>query len=62
LIERSLDFLDLSLENHFFKVHKEICEVIAQKKPKEARTLIEKDIQDVREKLKEFKKQEKNNG
>ena len=59
LIERSLDFLDLSLEKHFYEVHKEICEVISQKKPEEARRLIEKDIQDVRDKLKEYKRVEK---
>lgn len=55
LVEISLDFLDLSLEKHFFQVHKEIFQVIEKKRPEDAKRLIEKDIQDVREKLKGFK-------
>ena len=59
LVELSLDFLDLSLERHFFEVHKEILLVIEQKKPEDARRLIEKDIQDVKDKLKGFKRHTK---
>jgi DNA-binding FadR family transcriptional regulator len=55
LVELSFDFLDLSLEKHFFQVHKEILQVIEKKRPEDARRLIEKDIQDVRDKLKGFK-------
>ena len=54
LVELSLDFLDLSLEKHFFQVHKEIFQAIEKKRPEDAKRLIEKDIQDVRDKLKGF--------
>ncbi|MGD8227581.1 MAG: FadR/GntR family transcriptional regulator [Desulfobacteraceae bacterium] len=55
LVELSLDFLDLSLEKHFFQLHKEIFHVIEKKRPEDAKRLIEEDIQDVRKKLKGFK-------
>ena len=55
LIELSLDFLDLSLEKGFFEVHKQICEVIAQRKPEEVKRLIEEDIKAVRDELKGFR-------
>lgn len=56
LIERSLDFIDLSLEKHCYQAHEKILEVIAQKKSDEAERLMREDIQDVREKLKAHKK------
>ena len=59
LIDLSLDFLDLSLEKGFFKIHKEMSDVIIQHKSDEAMVLMEKDIIDVREKLKEYKTQKK---
>ena len=59
LIDLSLDFLDLSQEKHFFQVHKKICEVIVQKRPEEAKKLIEEDIKDIRDRLKGLKEQKK---
>lgn len=59
LVELSFDFLDLSLEKHFFQVHKKILQVIEKKRPEDARRLIEEDIQDVRKKLKGFKRAER---
>ena len=59
LVELSFDFLDLSLEKHFFQVHKKILQVIEKKRPEDARRLIEEDIQDVRKKLKGFKRVER---
>ena len=61
LIDLSLDFLDLSLEKGFFKIHKEMSDVIIQHRSDEAMVLMEKDIIDVREKLKEYKTQKKIN-
>ena len=55
LIESSLDFLDLSLEKHFFEIHREIFDVIEHKKVKQAKRLMEKDILEVRDKLKGFR-------
>jgi uncharacterized membrane protein len=46
------------LRKTLFKVHKENCEVIAQKRLEEATRLIEKDIQDVRERSRECKRGE----
>ena len=60
LIELSLDFLDLSLERDFFEIHKKISEIIAQKRPEEARRLMEEDIKSVRDKLKGFKSHKRN--
>lgn len=56
LVELSFDFMDLPLEQHFFKVHKKILQVIAKKKPEEARKLLRNDILDVKKKLDESKK------
>lgn len=56
LIEISLDFLDLKLEKHFYKVHKRIFQVIEQKRPEEAKRLIQEDIKDLMETLKGFKR------
>ena len=55
LIEQSLDFLDLSLEKGFFKIHQEIFRLIEKKQPEAAAELIKADIQDVMNKLKGFK-------
>ena len=52
LIEQTQDFVDLSLEKHFFQIHKKILQVIEEKRPEEAERLIKKDILDVRKKLK----------
>ena len=52
LIERSLDFLDLSIEKKFFQIHKEIFLLIEKKRPEEAANLIQADILDVTKKLK----------
>jgi DNA-binding FadR family transcriptional regulator len=51
LIERSFDFLDHKLEKQFFKIHRDIFQLIAAKKAEEAKMLIEKDILDVKMKL-----------
>lgn len=55
LIDLSLDFLDLSLEKGFFKTHREISEVIIRHDPDKDKVLMERDNEDVREKLKGFK-------
>ena len=52
LIEQTQDFVDLSLEKHFFQIHNKILQVIEEKRPEEAERLIKKDILDVRKKLK----------
>ena len=56
LVEHTLDFVDLSLERHFYKVHKKIFQVLVDKKPAEAEKLIKADILDVRKKIKEYQK------
>jgi DNA-binding GntR family transcriptional regulator len=56
LVERIMDFHDLSLERHFLKIHQKIFQVIEEKKPEEAERLIKADILDVRKKITEFKK------
>jgi DNA-binding FadR family transcriptional regulator len=56
LVERILDFEDLSLERHFLKIHQKIYQVIEEKKPDEAEKLIKADILDLRRKISEFKK------
>ena len=56
LVEHTLDFVDLSLERHFYKVHKKIFQVLVEKKPAEAEKLIKADILDVRKKIKEYQK------
>ena len=55
LIELSFDFLDLSLERQFFQIHRDIYKLIAGKRAEEAKLMIEKDILDVKKKLKNFK-------
>lgn len=54
LVEFSFDFLDLSFEKHFFRVHNDIVQVITQRKPEEAKRLIEQDVLEVKRKLEEF--------
>ena len=54
LVEFSFDFLDLSFEKHFFRVHNNIVQVITQRKPEEAKRLIEQDVLEVKRKLEEF--------
>ena len=56
LVERIMDFVDLSLERYFFKIHQNIFQVIVDKKPDEAEKLIKADILEVRKKISEFKK------
>ena len=56
LVERILDFVDLSLERHFLEIHQEIFQTIADKKPEEAEKLMEADIQNVNQKISDFKK------
>ena len=51
LIKTTLDFLDLSLEKHFFLVHKRIAQVIANGESEEAERLIREDILDTKEKI-----------
>jgi DNA-binding FadR family transcriptional regulator len=55
LIESSLDFLDLSLEKHFFEIHTKIFQLIKKKRPEESEKAIRDDILDVRKKLKGFR-------
>lgn len=55
LIELSFDFLDPSYEQQFLKDHNEIFLAIREKKPKKAKTLVEKDVLFVWESLKKFK-------
>ena len=52
MVERFLDFWDLEFEQYFFKVHKNIFEVIKEEKPEEAGRLIEADIMDLRKQVK----------
>jgi GntR family transcriptional repressor for pyruvate dehydrogenase complex len=59
LIDLSLDFIDLPQEQRFYGYHKKIYEVIAQKRPEEAKRLIEEDIKDIRKTLKRLKAQQK---
>lgn len=61
LIESSLDFFDLSIEKHFYKVHRKIFQLIRRKRAQEAELLMREDIWDVRERLKSFK-EEKSQG
>lgn len=56
LVERIMDFVDLSLEQHFLEIHQEIFQVIVDKKPDEAEKLIKADIQNVNQKISDFKK------
>jgi len=55
LAKTTLDFLDLSLERHFFQVHEGIFQVIAQRKPEDAKRLIREDILDTKEKIEGFR-------
>ena len=57
LVKTTLDFLDLSLERHFFEVHEGIFQVIALRKPEEAKRLLIEDILDVKNKIREFREQ-----
>lgn len=59
LVEISMDFLDLKLERHFYKAHKEIFQAIQQKQEQKAIKLMQKDILDVKQKLKSFKKRKR---
>ncbi|CAB1080680.1 hypothetical protein D1AOALGA4SA_8359 [Olavius algarvensis Delta 1 endosymbiont] len=52
MVERFLDFWNLEFERHFFEVHKNIFQVIKEKKPDEAGRLIEEDILDLRKQVK----------
>ena len=52
LIEGTHDFVDLSLEKHFFQLHRKILQFIEAKRPEEAEKLIKNDIFDVRKKIK----------
>ena len=54
LEEIAFEFLDLSLERHFFQIHNGILQVIAKRQPEEVKRLIEQDILEVKEKLKGF--------
>jgi len=56
LVERIMDFVDLSLERYFFKIHRNIFQVIQDKKPDAAERLIKADILNVRKKISEFQK------
>lgn len=55
LVKLTLDFLDLSLERHFFQSHEHIFQVIAQKEPENAKMLIREDILDTKEKIESFR-------
>lgn len=59
LVKTTLDFLDLSLERHFFQAHKEIFHVIEQKNPEETKRLIKEDILDTKEKIERFRSHKK---
>ena len=59
LVEHTMDFVDLALEKKFVKIHKTIFEVMTQRQPEETSRLIRKDIMDVMENLKAFKKHAK---
>jgi len=59
LIKLTLDFLDLSLERHFFQAHQEIFHVIEQKNPEETKRLIKEDILDTKEKIERFRSRKK---
>ena len=55
LIKTTLDFLDLSLERHFFLVHERIAHVIANGESEEAERLMREDILDTKEKIQGFR-------
>ena len=57
LVKTTLDFLDLSLERHFFRVHERIAQVIAQGESEEAERLVREDILDTKEKIERFRGQ-----
>jgi GntR family transcriptional repressor for pyruvate dehydrogenase complex len=59
LAASTLDFLDLSLERHFFQSHEHIFQVIAQKEPENAKMLIREDILDTKEKIELFREGKK---
>lgn len=58
LAERTLNFVDLTLERKFFKVHRAIFEVIARGQPKETSRLIREDIMNVMKTIKTFQKKD----
>jgi DNA-binding FadR family transcriptional regulator len=58
LAEQTLNFVDLSLERKFFKIHKTIFEVIARRQPEETSRLIRQDIMDVMKTIKIFQKKD----
>ena len=58
MVERFLDFWNLEFEQYFFEVHKNIFEVIKEKKPEEAGRLLEEDIMDLRKQVKAHRKRE----
>ena len=60
LVERILDFVDLSLERHFLDIHQQIFQVIVDKQPDEAERRIKHDIQNVAQKISAFKKAHSN--
>ena len=55
LVKLTLDFLDLSLERHFFQFHEHILQIIAKKEPENAKKLIREDILDTKEKIELFR-------
>ena len=55
LIKTTLDFLDLSLERHFFLVHERIAHVIANGESEEAERVMREDILDTKEKIQGFR-------
>lgn len=59
LIEHTMDFVDLALERKFSKIHKAIFEVMIRRQAEETSRLVRKDIMDVMENLKAFKKNAK---
>lgn len=56
MVERFLDFYDLSFEQNFFEIHKNIFNVIKEKKPDKAGRLIEEDILDLRKQVKTLRR------
>ncbi|UCE33627.1 MAG: FadR family transcriptional regulator [Deltaproteobacteria bacterium] len=55
LVKTTLDFLDLSLERHFFRVHERIAHVIARGESEEAKRLMSEDILDTKQKIQNFR-------
>lgn len=55
LVKTTLDFLDPSLERHFFRAHEGILQVISQRLPEESERLIREDILDTKKKIELFR-------